>query len=377
MRTKLAWLVTPAGIGSGVLTHVKHWAQHVDLERFDPVAILGVRDNVDPMGSIRQLRPLRVVAMPALLSRNYVRAVSSLTQFLDDESIEILHTVLIQSDIMGALAALFRGQMALISSSVGYPYRSSTQPWKKFIYRITYSSLHRRFDRILTSSHHTRDKLEIDFGVSPSRTQVIHNCVTGEIIDTTEHFSVPEGQTPVVGTMSSLIPEKGVADFIEAACQIRMRAPRAQFIVAGDGPESEALQAQANRLGLTRSIEFTGWTSSALDLMRKLDVFVMPSYEEGLSYVVLEAMACRRPVVSYSVGGIPEVITDGEHGILVERGNTRGLSEAVLRCLENPAWARRLGEQARTRIENEFHAAKKVRALEQVYCSVLSARGDK
>jgi|TARA_B100001964_G_scaffold179248_1_gene197816 glycosyltransferase involved in cell wall biosynthesis len=110
--------------------------------------------------------------------------------------------------------------------------------------------------------------------------------------------------------------------------------------------------------------------------MRKLDVFVLPSHEEALPYVVLEAMTCRRPVVSYRVGGIPEAITDGEHGLLVERRDVCGLVEAVLRCLENPTWARQLGEQARARVVTDFHAAEKVRALERVYEEALSRRSN-
>ena len=314
--------------------------------------------------------------MPELVSGKafYWHGVRALAKLFAEEAFDIVHTVLIQSDILGAFAARFHPSPVLISSSPGYPYRSKTASWKKLIYKISYSSIRSDFDRIVPASHQTGNDLVRNFRVAPSQIKVIHNSIAEEAIRATHDWPAPDIRQPLVGTVASLIPEKGVADFLEAARLVRNWVPEARFIIVGDGPERGHLELLAEQLDLSGVLEFAGWVSPCMQAIRRMDIFVFASYEEGLPYVVLEAMTCRRPVVSYAVGGISEAVTDGKHGLLVELGDVRCLAEAVLRCIENPEWARQLGKSARRRVETDFRATDKVPALERVYEDVLSNR---
>ena len=374
-RIKVAWLVTPLEAATGVATLLQSWASHIDLDYFEPVLVVGM-ENTAMADRILQIGELRVIQMPELVTGRHILfpAVRALSKLIVEEKFDIVHTHLIQSDILGSLVSRFHPNFILVSSALGHLYKSTTESWKKLAYRFVYSALCQRIDCVAAVSFDTRSDLIREFGVRPGNVRVIHNGLSDLFLEDAKDVPPPDFERRVIGTVGALIPEKGVADFIRAANLIRAKLPEVLFVVVGDGPERENLEKQVKQIGLAGHVKFMGWMPSELDTMSTIDIFVMPSHEEGLPYVLLEAMACQRPIVASEVGGVPEAIVDGESGLLFRPGNSDAIADGVLRLLHNPDLAQRLGHQARLRVENEFRARNKVTEVEQMYSEFMAER---
>lgn len=148
---------------------------------------------------------------------------------------------------------------------------------------------------------------------------------------------------------------KGVFDLIPAFAEVRKRHPDARLIIGGNG-EIDRAAALIAELGMEDAITLAGWIDgdAKADLLSKSDIYVLPSHNEGLPMSVLEAMAMHQPVVTTRVGGIPELITDGADGLLIEAGNCAALTEALSTLLGDAARRKELGRAARARIEARY-----------------------
>jgi glycosyltransferase involved in cell wall biosynthesis len=169
--------------------------------------------------------------------------------------------------------------------------------------------------------------------------------------------------------------EKGAAEFIEAAAIVDAALPgRARFHIVGDGSLRSELEAGARARGLARVITFHGQTSDVGRILGEIDVLAVPSYTEGISNALLEAMARGRPAVATAVDGNLEVVVDGVTGLLVPSRDPRALAEAFLRYLGDPAMAAAHGANARERARTRFSLEAMRRAYLDLYADCLSDR---
>jgi glycosyltransferase involved in cell wall biosynthesis len=182
-------------------------------------------------------------------------------------------------------------------------------------------------------------------------------------------FGIPES-VPLVGTVANFKEHKGYSYLLEAARTVRQAAPEARFLLVGIGPGLEEQKRRARHLGLNGFVIFAGFRSDALRLMAALDVFVLPSLQEGLSIALIEAMALGRPTVVTNVGGLPEVVENGSESLVVPAADSSALARAIVALLEDGDLRRRLGHRARRRAA-EFDIRKAVRRMEEVYDDLL------
>jgi glycosyltransferase involved in cell wall biosynthesis len=178
----------------------------------------------------------------------------------------------------------------------------------------------------------------------------------------------------IVGAVGNLYEVKGHRYLLEAVPGILRACPRTTFLIAGRGELEEPLRSQARRLGIDARVRFLGLRPDIPALLSLCDVFVQPSLSEGLSVAILEAMAAALPVVTTRVGGNPELVVDGETGVLVEQANPRQLADAVTRLLTDSAEARRLGDNGLRRVTNRFTVAAMVDAYQAIYEACLDRR---
>ena len=160
---------------------------------------------------------------------------------------------------------------------------------------------------------------------------------------------------------------------MDAAARIQQTNPGVHWIFVGDGELERDLKAQAGRLGLESQVHFTGWRDDIPDVLALGDVFVLPSEREGFGRVLVEAMAMAKAVVATTAGGIPEIVVDGETGLLVPAAAPAPLADAVRALLDDPARAARLGAAGRARAASMFSLAAHVAAVERVYAEILGA----
>ena len=172
--------------------------------------------------------------------------------------------------------------------------------------------------------------------------------------------------TLLIGTVGRLSPVKGHGQFLRAAKLILERED-ARFLIVGDGPLRGELAISARQLGIDHACAFVGSRSDVYDLVAAMDIFVLPSLDEGIPMALLEAMALRVPVVATAVGGVPEVVAHRETGLLVESRDEPGLAAACLELARDPNGARKLAARARRTVEEAFSHEGNGLALVETY----------
>jgi len=178
------------------------------------------------------------------------------------------------------------------------------------------------------------------------------------------------GTTPVVGIIGPLVRLKGQAYFLKAAQRLLELERDIQFLIVGSGPDEKELRKLTARLGIQSNVTFAVGISRHRSLIETIDIFVFPSFEEGLGFNVLEAMASGRPVVASSVGGVYSVVRDEETGYLVDKGDVAAMVDRTLRLLRNPQLAAEMGARARSVVEKNFDIRKVVDRTLEVYREV-------
>jgi glycosyltransferase involved in cell wall biosynthesis len=169
------------------------------------------------------------------------------------------------------------------------------------------------------------------------------------------------------------IPEKGLSDLLKAAAKVRETRKDVVFILVGDGPLERQLKEEAHSLGIDDIVRFTGLRFDVDRFMSASDAVVVPStWQEPAGLVVVEAMATSRPVIASRVGGIPEYLSEGEAGLLVEPGNPTQIAEAILKILNDGPMAQRMGIAGRQRAEQLFSMEKWVADTMALYEPALT-----
>ena len=183
---------------------------------------------------------------------------------------------------------------------------------------------------------------------------------------------------PVIGIVAHLLPHKGYDDLLEAMALVTGRFPRVKCLIVGHAPRKSyfrRLLVRAEHLSIRQRLIFVGFQEDVFPFLGAMDLFVMPSLAEGQGIALLEAMAKQKPVVATGVGGIPEVVKDGETGIIVQPNNPRQLADAIIRMLEDPRMAEEAGRRGRKRVETEFTLEAEARQLRRIYGQVLALSG--
>jgi glycosyltransferase involved in cell wall biosynthesis len=183
----------------------------------------------------------------------------------------------------------------------------------------------------------------------------------------------PASVPPVLVTVGRLQTPKDQLTLVRALSELRDRDFRA--VLVGEGPDRSSLQGEVARLGLARKVELAGEQSGVCDLLAAAHVFVLASRSEALPLSVLEAMAARLPVVASRVGGVPEIVVEGETGFLVPPGDPSSLARALRRLLDDPHLRQRLGAAGRVRVEAHFRLDVSLGAHLDLYRRELAGRG--
>jgi glycosyltransferase involved in cell wall biosynthesis len=205
----------------------------------------------------------------------------------------------------------------------------------------------------------------------------IYNGVDlGRVVESSERaaafrarFRIPEKRA-IVLQVSWIIPEKGIVDLLTAAQQVVTRNPGVHFVIAGEGPFRAEYTRRSVDLGLREHVTWTGLLEDpfAAGAYDAADIVCQVSrWEEVFGWVIAEAMAYRKPVVATRVGGIPELVMDGDSGFLVERGDSADLARRLLMLVEDPARRIAMGSLGRGRVEALFDLRRNVGELLAVY----------
>ena len=287
--------------------------------------------------------------------RAVIRAVRLMRRLRPD----VVHTHLTKSDLVGQLAAALAGAPRRILSL------HNVNPWRRrrplsWIWRALTAGAHVR----IAVSERVADHVVRSGGAQRGALTVVDNGVDTRRFDLSETTPMDravwgfEPEDVVIAVVGRLTAQKDHATFLSAAAALAPRAPRARFLVVGEGELRGALEAQAAKLGLGPDrLRFAGALRDMPALLAAVDVIAFSSAWEGLPVALLEAMAMRRPVAATSVGGVPGVVREGIEGLLVPPGAPDALAEALERLVADPALRARMGAAGRDCVVARFSAA--------------------
>ncbi len=181
--------------------------------------------------------------------------------------------------------------------------------------------------------------------------------------------------TRLIGIVARLAPIKAHEDFFAAAQLVQQAQPDVSFLVIGDGERRAELEALVRRLSLTDHVRFLGWRRDMPRIYADLDVVALTSRNEGSPVSLIEALAAARPVVSTAVGGVPEVVLDGETGLTVPVSQPRALAEGIVRLLRDPVEAELLAHAGRRHVYPRYDSSRLVEDMRSLYLRELAQRG--
>ncbi len=298
---------------------------------------------------------------------------------------QILHTHTAKAGAVGRIAALLAGDARppiVVHTFHGHVLRGYFGPLRTRMFGALERWLARSTTCLVAVSPQVRDDL-VRLGVAPEeKFTVIRlgieledrvHAETDGRAETRRVLGIPPDAFTVgwIGRMTGI---KRTGDILLAFKRLRERGVDARLCMVGDGPDRDAIEQRAHDLGVVRDTLFLGYQEDVAPFYSAFDAFVLPSANEGTPVTAIEALAAGRPVVATRVGGVPDVVRDGEDGFLVEAGDVDGLAERLAALAADPVLREQMGEAGRTRVFPRYAVARLVDDVDRLYRSLLAAR---
>jgi glycosyltransferase involved in cell wall biosynthesis len=301
-----------------------------------------------------------------------VARMRELASLLRRDRIDIIHSFLFKANGYAWAAARVAGVPHLVTSARNCKEIGFVGDW---VNRLAF----RASDAIICNGAAVRSFAVRHFKMPIEKSVVIYNGVDLERVSAPQirPTCAPLDLKPehkVVITVGRLVAQKDIELFVEGAKILLHYYPQARFVVVGDGPCRLDLMRCAFQSGLDGKISFVGEREDVPELLASADVFWLTSQWEGFPNVVLEAMACGKPVVARDIGSCRELITDGETGFLVPGRDAKQFADYTFGLFTDPAQAKRMGLAGRRLVEEKFSVGRMTEATQSLYRSLLLAR---
>ncbi|HEU4401134.1 MAG TPA: glycosyltransferase [Candidatus Polarisedimenticolia bacterium] len=328
-----------------------------------------------PLGDELDARGVRAVALGCARFWD-LRAAGRLLSLLRRDRIQIVHAHLFSANLAARLLGWLAGVPVVISSHHDTDVRMG--PGRRLVEHLTAPLS----DAVIACSEAVRRYAIERYGLRPGLVRTLQNAIEIAASDDDpggrERLRRELGAGPgdlLIGAVGRLDePKKGLSVLLAAARILVREVPEIRLALVGDGPARALLERRAAQEGVSHRATFTGERRDIAAVMRALDLLVLPSIWEGFGLSLLEAMAAGLPVVASRVGGVPEVVVDGETGVLVPPGDPQALASACAALLRDRPRLERLGRAGRERVERLFRIERLVRETADLYRGLLPAR---
>lgn len=290
---------------------------------------------------------------------------------------DVVHTHTSKGGVLGRIAARWASTPLVVHTPHGHVYHGYGGRLRSRFFAWVERILATRWTDALVALTESEKRDHLKHGVgSPERWHVIPSGVEMERYQRAGSLRRQDlglsQDAFVVGCVARLVPVKGIEDAIEATARLTDVSPPVHLVLVGDGPQRLALQRLAKERGIGDRTHFLGLRRDVPELLPLFDLLVLPSRNEGMGRVIVEAQAAGVPVVATKVGGIPDLVTDGETGILVPPADPVALATAIRSLVEDRETRARMGAAARAHVARDLSAEAMVRALDALYRRSLS-----
>ncbi len=348
--------------------------RRIDRSRFEPVVLSTLRvgellPEIEALGiDVHEFGTGASLTSPATM-----RQVAAAASFLRRERIDILSCMLGLVTLIGPFVGRMAGVPVVVNNQRNLSYWLAGGA-KEAVYRFVNRHL---VDAVMVNSSAAASELETRFGTPPEKIVRLAPGVDlsrfdGAVSSDGLRGELGLGASRVVGIVAKLSPVKGHDRFLRAAARIRERRDDVVFLVVGDGPLRSDLESLTAELGIAEAVRFVGVRQDIPEVLGLMDVFVLSSLSEGSPNVILEAMAAGVPVVASNVGGVPDMVRDGETGRLVEPGDPGALADAVLDILSDELRAGMMGRLAQSVVHAEHDIDEVVEYVQQVFEALVA-----
>jgi glycosyltransferase involved in cell wall biosynthesis len=301
------------------------------------------------------------------------KAAGAIRNFVKENRIDLIHSHGYKANVY---AQAVKHGIAIRTLATCHPWTETTYSLRSRVYTRVDKFLLSRFDRVVAISEEVKAEI-LQAKVPRHKVTVIPNGIDLERFNASAEkqkiraeLGLP-AEGIIVGTIGRLVPEKGQHLLIEAAARLAKNFSNVFYLIVGDGPLRQELQACARNAGLENRVILFGVSDQIPQLLNLMEVFVLPSLSEGLPMVILEAMAAGKPIIATNVGAIPQVLRDHESGLIIEP-NANELADAISYLLNHPPIARGFGEKALDHVRDEYSSQKMTREYVAVF-DTLSA----
>ncbi|NOG84882.1 MAG: glycosyltransferase family 1 protein [Candidatus Scalindua sp. SCAELEC01] len=301
-----------------------------------------------------------------------------LSLLIKKEGYDIIHCHTSKGGFIGRLAARLAGSKVIIYSPhgdifEGYFSRLTTKAFvllEKFAAQFT--------DKIITLSIRGKKRF-LEQGIGEERRiKHIYNGIDFKKFTRTEdkrgEFGLRKDDF-VCATIGRLVPVKGHSCLLKAIRRVVQVIPQAKFLFVGDGPQRQRLEQEIIVLELENNVSLLGARTDIAEILFCIDLFLLPSINEGFGIVLVEAMAMGKPIVATNVGGIPEIVKDGTTGILVSPKDDEALSSSIIKLHKNPGLALKMGQAGYRRAKRLFDIESTVLKYEELYLELARKKG--
>jgi glycosyltransferase involved in cell wall biosynthesis len=302
----------------------------------------------------------------------------SLLWIIRRERPHIVHTHTSKAGILGRWAAYLCRVPIIVHTPHGHVFWGYFNPWETRLFIFLERWTARITNTIVALTPQERAD-HLRFRIAPKeKFTVIHSGVDLRTFradryqpsETKALLGIPP-ETTVAGTVGRLTPVKGQEVLLRAASELICRGEKIFLVLLGDGELRRDLEQLALRLGIAESVRFFGWRPDVAQIMAAFDIFCLPSLNEGMGKVLVEAMAMGKPIIASSIGGIQDIVRSGENGILVPVGDAAAWAEAIASLCRDPEERRRIGD-AGMQMAPRYSSEEMIKRIDQMYGKLLN-----
>lgn len=366
-----------------------------DHAQFEPLVVAGYPGSWDAQGgqaateeNCRKLDKagVRWLLLPSLTREVHplkdLQALWQLIGLFRREQPALVHTHTSKAGMLGRMAAWLARVPVIVHTPHGHVFYGHFGPFRSWFFLQIERGLSVITDRLIALTDAERqDHLDRAVGKA-DRFAVVPSGIDREKFGRAraqgkqqpDWFGCPADGL-IIGSVGWLTDIKGHGYLIDAVATLKQKFPSLHLVIVGSGDRRDALLQQAELLGLRDAVHLLGHRDDVDTCLAGMDLFVLPSLNEGMGRALIEAMAAGLPVIASRVGGIPAVIDHERTGLLVPPGDAGGLAEALRRLLERPEWARQLGLAASRSVDSRYGSRSMVHAIESIFAEALSVHG--
>ena len=385
-KAKILRIITRLNVG-GPAIHTVLLTAGLNRNRFESLLLAGIVSEAEgDMSYFASKYGIEPIIIPELAReinwKNDIVALYRLFRLIKSEKPDIIHTHTAKAGMIGRLAAILSGVTYIVHTFHGHVLHSYFGPVKTRIFTMIERLLAMFTCRIVVISPLQYRELCHQIKIAPSRKFSIIplGFDLGQFLNAEDHsgelrreLQISENEL-LVGIVGRLTAIKNHALFLISAALVLKEITNIRFVIVGDGELATKLKGLAEDLQIQDKVIFLGWSDDMPAIYADLDLVALTSLNEGTPVTLIEAMACEKAVVATAVGGVPDIVLDGETGILVPSGDEERFAAAMIELLEEPCKRRIFGERGRESVRDKYSKERLFADMAELYQDLLSAR---